>query len=128
MTQRGVLGAAVSAQLAPTLRDLVEFARGDLLRRGHHLGEVVEIAPPVPVADRQEEVFLGGEVLVDGAFGVARRVRDVIESRWREALFGEDVLGGVEEQRTGVLEASLPRPSLGHAEKSPTESKKLIGY
>ena len=57
MSQRGVLGAAVQTQLAPAGGDLVEFASGDLLRRSHHVGEVVEVAPPIPVAHRQEEVF-----------------------------------------------------------------------
>ena len=68
MAQRGMLGAAVTAELAPSRGDLVEFARPDLLRRGNHVGEIVEIATPITVAHRQEKVLLGGEVLVDGPF------------------------------------------------------------
>ena len=112
VTQRGVLGAAVAAQLAPPLGDVVELACADLVRRRHHLGEIVEVAAPVPVADCKEEVLLGGEVLVDGALRVAGSMGDVVESRWGEALFGEHLLGGIQQQRAGVLQAPLPRPLL----------------
>ena len=69
---------------------------------------------PIPVADGQEEVLFGGEVLVDGAFRVTRRICDIVQSRCGEALFGEYLLRGIQEKRSRVLEASLPRPTLSH--------------
>ena len=98
-----MLGTAIPAQLPPARGNIIAFAFADLLRGRHDLGEVVEVASPVPVADGEEELLLGGEVLVDGTFRIPRRVRDVIESRWRETLLGEDVLSGVEEQRARAL-------------------------
>ena len=122
----GVLGTSVTAQLAPALGDVVELARPDLPRRKHHLSEIVEIATPVPVAYRQEEILLRGEVLVNGAFRIARGVGDIVESRCREAFFGEHLLGGIEEQRTRVLKASLPGPALNHGAIVPQDLRNAL--
>src|SRR5207342_2862873 len=75
-----------------------------------------------------EEVFLRGEVLVDGALRVAGRMCDVIESCWRKTFFGEHLLRRIQEERAGVLEAPLPRPTLDHAGDSATESEKILGH
>src|SRR5262245_25745852 len=110
-----MLGATVGTELAPAGRDIVEFTGTDFARLAQYLGEVVEVPPPVAVADGQEQVFLRGEVLVDGAFGVTGGVGDVIESRRGEALFGKHRLGSVQKQRPGVLQAALACPPLNHA-------------
>src|SRR6185369_13607995 len=110
-----MLGAAVTAQLAPAHGDLLEFVRSDVVRRQHYFGEIVEVTTPVPVARCQEQVFLGGEVLVDRAFRVAGRLGDVVESRWDETLFGENLLCGIQQKRARALEAPLSCPGLNHA-------------
>src|SRR3982751_3521873 len=53
---------------------------------------------------------------------------DIVESRCRETFFGEHLLGGIQEQRTGVLDASLPGPALNHVGDCATGSQKRIGY
>jgi len=97
VTQRRVLGAAVMAQLAPAFSNLVEFVGTDLARR-HHLGEIVEIASPVPVTDCEEEILFRGEMLVDGALRIPGCMGDIVESRCGEAFFGENIFCCVEEQ------------------------------
>ena len=67
-------------------------------------------------------------MLVNGALGISRRVRDVVESRWNEALFGEHIFRGVKQQRPRVFQAPLPRPALHHGPESATESVIPIGY
>src|SRR5271167_1800538 len=113
-------------ELAPALGDFVEFARSQLRRRRQHFGEVIEVATPVPVAHRQEKVFLRREMLVNRTFGITRRVCDVVESCWRKTFFGKHLLRGIQQKRTGVLEASLPRPTLDHASDCARESEKLV--
>jgi hypothetical protein len=105
--ERGVLGAAVTTQLAPTRGDLVELARRHALRRRHHLGEIVEVASPIPVAHSQEEILLSGEVFVDRTFRVPGGMRDVIESRCGETLFGENIFSSIEQERPRVFEPPL---------------------
>jgi hypothetical protein len=51
---------------------------------------------------------------------------DVVECRWCESFFGKHFLRGIQEKRTGVLEASLPRPTLDHASDCARESKILL--
>jgi hypothetical protein len=46
-------------------------------------------------------------------------VGNVVESRWREALVGEHILRGVQQERSGVLETSFPCPPLGHTKSLP---------
>ena len=53
-------------------------------------------------------------------------MRNVIESRCSETFFGEDVLGGVEEQRTGVLEAPFARPPLSHGKSLPQNLRNFL--
>ena len=113
-------------QLAPALRYVVEFTRSQLGRRRQHFGEIIEVTTPVPVAHRQEKVFLRGEMLVNGAFGVARRMCDVVESCCRKTFFGKHLLRSIQEKRTGVLETSLARPTLHHASDYARESKKPL--
>jgi hypothetical protein len=69
-----------------------------VVRGRHHLGELVEIPAPIPVARSQEQFFLGGEVFVDRALRVAGRLGDVIESRRDETAFGEHLLRGIQQQ------------------------------
>jgi hypothetical protein len=109
-----MLGAAVAAQLAPAHGDLFEFVRSDVVRGRHDFGELVEIPTPVSVARGQEEILFGGEVFVDRALGIAGRLGDVVESRGDETLFGEHLLGGIQQQRAGALEAALARHRLDH--------------
>src|SRR5215217_1242052 len=107
-----MLGATVTTQLAPAVADVFEFSGSDVVGRRHHLGEVVEVPTPIPVARGQEQFFLGGEVLVDRAFRVAGRLGDVVESGWDEPFFSENLFGGIQQQRTSALEASLAGPRL----------------
>src|SRR3954451_11126719 len=110
-----MLGSTVDAQLTPAAGNGVECGCTDFGRGRQHFGEIVEVTPPVPIAHREEEILLGGEVLVDGALRVTGRTRDVIETCWRKTFFGEHLLGGVQQQSTRALEASLPCPLLDHA-------------
>src|SRR6185312_1185219 len=98
MAQRGVLGPAVAAELAPPLGDLIEFPRTDLRCRSHHFGEVDEVPTPVAITDREEKILLRRKVLVDRAFRVTGGVGNIVERRRDETLFAENLLGGIDQE------------------------------
>jgi hypothetical protein len=87
---------------------------------------VLQIALDPPLVDREEQVFLRGEVRIDGALGVARFVRHRVERRRMEALGGEEPLGRVDEAPPGVRLALRPGQSGSHTASSqiPTVSVK----
>src|SRR5689334_9065303 len=60
------------------------------------------------VGDREEQLLLAGEVLVDRAPGEAGRRRDLLEGGAFVAALGEHLGGRRDQDVTGLLPTSLP--------------------
>ena len=91
--------------------DLVQ-QRAPLLERDGlvpHLHERVPAGLVQAHVQRQQDVVLGGEVVVEGRLGDAQLLGDLPQARAVEALLGEEVEGRIEDALPGVDRGGLGR-------------------
>ena len=110
-------------EVLPLGRDRAEVdvleALGSLVVK--ELTELAERAVVEPIPHREQEVFLVGEVLVDGAAREAGRFGDLLQRGPVEAPPREDHSGGVEQGVAGELPPSLGSQLLDrHRDQSAT--------